>query len=832
MTTYTPPPGNLVGATLTAEYTPPLGNLVGANLGDQSSGGLQNVVYAGFQSSQFGIVNLPVMFTGFSGAQFGAAFIDAPPTQLASAVGQTYTLFGSGRVSNFRKFVTSLATTQTQFGVAWVSRNPQIAQFTSFLSRQFGVNQVGTTQFVGQISGTFTLFGASEFARNSPDLVGFDSFEAGAHTIFRGLQFVLVRSIPSTEIPDHTVRNVVQQVFFPVSSQTLYGAAAVRNLTRRVFPDSIESSRFPFYVFAATTPDKVARFTGYVAAQFPDRFQGFEVNLDPQARSLQGFVSSSFIVRAELSVRNAVFVPVFFGQTLTRFGTATVERDPAITPFGRLHTRFGAIAVVRGPHSIFTGRHNNFALYGRHVIANNPHYVEFEGQTRTAYDWITIVQHPPLTIRPRWPSTVEEDLRQTGVPTVVNVTRVLRVVGVSMTRISEPVLRNQNRAVIMRGFQHPTLYGVMRVQHRTITLVLGAGNTQQIPITHDVWQEVVPPGPSLQYISYQIPETAQVPAPLTVYGNFTVSDFSLRFAGTLMTAIGAPQLSRNIIHFRSWHHPNVNGWTTFATPAVDGGVRSVVFQGFVAAPAPSKFATSPHTVWMRHDTPQQARDNHPGPTWCDVDYFCNSVVPNHLRKPNMFGRPVFVGDSIPNLRPLTFTMSRFGAPIVESRTRRIRFDGRHTFVPGFPTVLGASLRIVRMWTGSQQSTLFGNAVYTRIGSRTVVVGSATFTGYGQTQFSQIPHDVIFTGLAMTLYGQNNPMVHFERVITPLQSQGALWGSAWVSPNPRSPQLRGATSSVMEWTRFNGRMRVGLRTRYIRGTVRNNFTRFGVLGVGT
>jgi hypothetical protein len=234
---------------------------------------------------------------------------------------------------------------------------------------------------------------------------------------------------------------------------------------------------------------------------------------------------------------------------------------------------------------------------------------------------------------------------------------------------------------------------------------------------------------------------------------------------------------------------------------------------------------SPHTVWCRLDTPQQAVDNHPeSHTFLELDDVSNPInypggliVP--IRTPDVqWGRPLVTCKSnrvLYHYHNVLAGDSTMGEVVSEDlelqlKNRRLYLDGIPPKRAGIPDIPSISF----VYIGDENFTLWGKPEvtlgYVEPFTRTIYPEGTNFFA-SDKQFVELFNRTIYpVGSRMDVYGNNQPMIHFPRVVSNMGGTDFLdWGTARVEYKIRQIYPVGFDSFECDYTPmyFNQRMRV-------------------------
>lgn len=216
---------------------------------------------------------------------------------------------------------------------------------------------------------------------------------------------------------------------------------------------------------------------------------------------------------------------------------------------------------------------------------------------------------------------------------------------------------------------------------------------------------------------------------------------------------------------------------------------------------------SPHTIWCRLDTPQQAIDNHDGRTFRQIDdplgtgdtgpFWGNTNVTLGQRTIYQYHSyySQATGDHLG--QPTMVVLKRFVSP---TGLNSLRFG-----YPEFPT-------IKEVFVPPLNSLVFGTHTVERepyLGPQTLQPQGLNSLQMGATQAELLNRPVYPVGFVATQWGNNNPMVHFPRHVYPNGYTATQWGTQYVDFAIRRvyPSGHDSFTSGYEQRLFAERMRV-------------------------
>jgi len=736
--------------------------------------------------------------------------------------------------------------------------------FQGIRSLEMGEFQVGFHQDVDMIGRDHLVFGEHEVKIRHIYVFGFNSLTFGPPYDLRvsfGQQYALMRGFRMPEFGEFDVWNRTQFINFrplcpeptlPHWCDTEWGQKHfffVRNRNRHIYPHGTVMTRFAFRVALVLNTGRAVWVKSLEKDNFGPWYERHQVAFYIRYFPLVGW--DSFRMVTFHRIHNAARALYPIGFDATQFGTGLRHiLWRWLLQNGSRMDEHGVPWVSRSPREIGPRSPRWFLHVGVPFIDFGQRYIAPEGIRPKSHAFIGpyLTQKPIPTITPRW---IWDEYRM-GLPSIKNVTPQLFVVGRSMFDSNPRAhwVSHSPRYSTPQGWQ-VTQYGRPDVNFRDRTIFMWPHVSSRV--TQHLRVENVNPSPVLPtqqtvFMSDWCRGTSQ--SRCALMGSLTVHTNVLFPVGNSFMALGTPSLLHNAIWFRAHHQPNTLGWTEWGMPSVNrpqtiylgkffresSGSEAGEHYGRAPTSTPPKFRVSPHTIWARLDTPQQAKDNHPeSEDFCEVDRFCRT--PNHPRFGWSLGGvgPWFGGINVrpdpgpeslneircsnssfgPNTWACHRMFMRIGEFRIENQNRRMLVDGWVSIRFGFPRVTTPTNRGITVWGSANTGAKFGEP-WIGNKNRELFVGSVSPVQFGATQIENFNRFVYVSGLNATQWGNNNPMVHFPRTLTPYDNILTQWGTTWVSHSPRWVFVEGTDMFQSWWTELATRMIVRRMRHVIRG----------------
>ena len=542
---------------------------------------------------------------------------------------------------------------------------------------------------------------------------------------------------------------------------------------------------------------------------------------------------------------------------------------------GRRHDESGVPWVSFSPRGFQMVSTREFVRLGKPFIAFGARYLEPPGRPPTFVDHLTVVTQKPIPrIRPQTAAASH----RFGVARIKNVTPQLFVVGRSMfsslpsanwvshspryplplgtqtTRYGRPDVIFRDRVLPMEGDSSTRVSLLVRVEN--------VDPDPLIPTQQTVFMSEWCKGKSTQRCALMGDKVESGDGGLIVTGN------SIRpYTEFASSTYGEPTVVSMGILFKLEHHPHPFGRTTWGTASLNRpiivsfgttpmiGIGDTLYGGDesfgIPPPSLARFVVSPHTIWARLDTPAQAIENHKPESkfpFCEIDKFCHSSRHPFGESADGTGpwfgaarvhAPLGWDGTVPIVCGTSYNptserykechryFARLGEPSIALLRRVVEFDGMRRVRFGYPRLMTPTTRTIRVWNANYLGTIVSDAF--TVENRNVYLPNVTVgqsSVIGATRIENLNRPVYVAGLVATQWGGNNPMVHYPRTVTPVDSDLTQYGVTWVSHSPRTLFLAGFDSFVSEWTDFRGMMWVRQGRRFIRGYGYNVLTEWG------
>ena len=221
-------------------------------------------------------------------------------------------------------------------------------------------------------------------------------------------------------------------------------------------------------------------------------------------------------------------------------------------------------------------------------------------------------------------------------------------------------------------------------------------------------------------------------------------------------------------------------------------------------------AVSPHTIWARYDTPQQAYDNHFGASWHAIDSddpartqtpkedaqwgTANVFLPGITRTLLIYHNGYSSATGIENSY-----VDYWGAAYLDLFDRKIEVDSLLSSLFGYPEFPYNK----SIYVPSLPDTELGDVEFFQEYvpyTQTITVGGLDSSVFGDTDIELFNRDLLIAGWDATLFGDNNPMVYrYPRGFTDAGGTDmTIWGTTWVSHYTRSFELEGFYSFTTDY----------------------------------
>lgn len=450
-----------------------------------------------------------------------------------------------------------------------------------------------------------------------------------------------------------------------------------------------------------------------------------------------------------------------------------------VEAFGLAFTAFGERFIVAWPNPSATSR------YGAPRVSLYENFIAPGGVAPTAFGFPVLIGPILRTLAPRW-------LLQTkyGDQHVVkNATPQIYPPGRPYTEFSDFAwVTFLNRALHPSGIHPPLIHG-HTIQFRT----RNAGAVGWLSFGNNPWgaqvRNALPDPPATRTIApfgVSVPDM-QVPPPAL--------NLQLAYPDGLSTTVfGHPDMTSQGARTRSYYP-----FTEFGdNHRAELRVRYVSPQEIPAANQYGKPRLSPHTVWATPNTPFQAVMNNPGTIFRPIN--------SGDGLPPKIGRPVAM-----NFRRTVTTwtggsgQSVLGFPSLLLRRRFVHPSPINQTRLAFPVLLPHTRNV---WGIGYLGAQWGEAVVDNTDlSSGVTAGGLSALTVGQHEAQNWRRHITPAGFAATQWGNNNPMVHFPRVVTIGNLDATKWGQQWISYIVREVEPDGFDQFRSYWGDFALRMRV-------------------------
>lgn len=412
-----------------------------------------------------------------------------------------------------------------------------------------------------------------------------------------------------------------------------------------------------------------------------------------------------------------------------------------------------------------------------------------------------------------------------GTPAVTNVIRELRVGGRASSLLGNPPwVSHSPRFLAPNGIIHE-VFGRSAVRDRRQTVALVGWHS----LTCDRWTWVrkalpdPPPNPRVVLDGHPNPGgdlAKQVGVPsLSIIALFPEGWSSLRFGPETNL------LARSLWVHSYWPFTAFGTFDSNRTQTVDLTTDHVALpldpheSGAMTqwGGVPHGHRVSPHTIWARLDTPQQAKDNHPNgrpfeelvplreeaPTG-RFPWFGRPSVINRDRR-IVQGHPTWPSTQASKVAP----SSRVNMPLVTLRQQTIAPEGFRSVLFDYPVLLPHTKKLRGIgWVAGAfgRATLDAPVIPT---TRSLLMSGWSAFASGTTRVELLHRAVLLAGAAHTQWGNNAPLVHFPRRLGGHGLSATQFGTAWVSDRVRVIAVFGTVMTRADWRSFNERMQIRL-----------------------
>lgn len=821
---YTPPPGSGVylpfssgyspppGGAVTLDFTPPAGGAVypppvqtDAQFG---SPGIVNTAqaaqFAGFDSQVFGtaaIINLrqAAYPSGWDAVQWGwtTAYTPPPKQYARNATAGSTLAIGTQFVSHYIRYLLQTSpfsgATAAASLVAYRIRYVEVP-WSSFT--QWGSTRVSRKIFIDTVGADSARLGTAAVDwLNAPRPSGWSSVAFGTAEFSRSPRVLRPSQLNTLDFGSTLVWNSRQYVaqLYDARYELDHGFGQytwIYTRNRTIGVPGWSSQKFGIGAYILNTGRAVVQSQPTEATQWgAGTFIAYKNRAitpeiwEPGRVSRYAAVYNNARVLEPKGFNSAVVPKVYWVESNKRF----------IKQYFGPETEFGTPFIADRVRTVSLAYSYTYTKYGAPTAALRTQYLAPTGFAPGVVAPPTLIGPFHLTIRPRW--TMRD-------------------------RYGEPTVRNKTPQLFNRG-------------------------SEQTEFSTKAW------------VSFRVRSITEAKVgPQTSFGRTAISDrrqwvnqlgrSSLVIPDTLRVALENPDLPSTRVLFPDGVAPNnLFGFPTFRKHPTPGGWGSLQFgtawirvQGCsprwdfpdsqFSFGRPSLNATqyvdvdgtdssefgwqrsSPHTIYATLTTPPQAVANHPGRTFTLIDSGPFGQNPT----PPWFGTTWIyrVGPQYiyhwHNGELEKWTDGRPGTPVVELKRRYITPAGIRSNRFGYPTLP----TLQWLWAGDLAPTAFGDVTLTRPPyphTVALLLNGYSATQWGATQIENFNRNVYPQGFSATVYGNNNPMVHYPRRVYPGGYTATQYGASWVSDRVRVVETIGADSFEEGYTpgQFAGRLRV-------------------------
>ena len=816
---YRPPSHTGIVFTFFSEYTPPASTSVVGDFAIDTNV-LRYVLGAGFDSQEFGNLsifetNRKVYAAGFNAGghsthdiykdtnyiiqlgslqtQWGKLTIAAVPKRHITPQGIAAPTLGSPTVTHWLQRVTQMNASNGAYGTPAITYRVRYLSPRYIYSTQIGTAVLGFTPTLYAAGWPSQRLGVPAFSRgNALAPMGIAStFATGVIKVRNDRQIVTQRGANNQLVLGHQSRvyNKTQYVFVPnnlnVFTVSRVGTLHIFNRNRTIRPFGHTLSRFSNAGLVENS-GRALLVTGSEFVKWGKQLVAYRIrNLYPLG------IDKSFITTHHV-VHNAARTIALTGINDGAFGRPSEVYSNK--RFIRHHTpsraEYGTPFVAPRVRTLTQSRSKDTMGVGALTIALRTNYIAPPGFTKTAHGFPYLIGPFKRTLRPT--PIISE---RYGNPRVWNKTPQIYPTGFNAgydVNYKPPVVSFRVRPVYVPGTLE-TRWGRSVIRDRRQTVRCIGFSTLSIPLTHDVFREGNDP-PSNRLVLVSGFDAGRLGVgEHTIQGNPFPQGF-------MATEFGTPTVILQGIRVVEWEWPD-SMWS-FGTPSVSGP-QYVSFDPELGVPMTQfgKPRATPHTIWARLDTPDQARLNHEeGDKFHVIDFFPTNTVT----------RPFWGYPTVSNQHR---TLAHVNSPLpgngacggiipdthqVELKNRRILVDGKLMIRFGFPTlphpqyVFPAGL----VATGVTVDTTIGPTPFSPQYLQPHGFNSFVCQGV-EVQNKNRP--VYAAGAAHTQWGNNEPMVHFPRVVYPVGAELGQWGVAFVSHRVRTLSLSGFSAFQSGWS---------------------------------
>jgi len=649
--------------------------------------------------------------------------------------------------------------------------------------------------------------------------------------------------------------------------------AQVYNRNFVIRPAGFFSQRMEYFPAHVGRSGRAVVFSGFEATQWALRHEPQHM-VSHYVRALPLPSIESLVFTQWSKVKNAARVIAPDAFEATDWADAFLERMLTHVPMWGRNTLEMGVDVWVGdaliPFALEGYGPNTLRIGTGHFVDYGARYLDFADQGIDSFNWatITVEGFPVPTITPWWPAQITLDSAEMGRPAVENRIKEITTDGLDALRISGKVIAwvSHSPRYLTPEPTRVTSFGRASVQDSTQAAGVTGWQSTQVSLHATLWHD---PEPTILPIdAFIFPEGWES---LDFGDEFGFLDTVLRPDGLDSFSAGSTVASSNGVVFDNTSS-NQFGWAVYGTPVMLGGVDTVTVGEWESTTTFGQTRMSPHTLWCVEDTPQQAKENHEGDEWCEVDKFCRLGINSHpfaapskavgsARSGPWFGAGTTIsqaGDESASF----YGDESFddGRPVITLGTNVVEDVGSQVTRFGFPVVQGAELRTIKFREGldalvigtagsfdpdagaatnEQDHTLSAGSgnpvVVTDNGPRYADVnGFDSFVAGPSGDYQNFHRFVFVGGFEATIYGDDTPPMVYHYPRGPLMEGGitTTWGEAWLSHSPRWLSPEGLDSFASRWTDWQEAMNIENSDTIAVGFLFNDFTEWGSAAVST
>jgi hypothetical protein len=776
----------------------------------------QNVAASGFNA-----------FKGFGFGADGDGFVDFAIRTVHTST-SIDDVFGTALVDNQLRIVDVPHFDATSYGDAMVAYRLREVEPVALLATLYGRPMVDVDHPVNPAGLAATIFGATTVLDNHQDVYPVPMGPKGIGTAFValdpqpvapvGFRTTAEDALPSERWGRATVHNSRQYVYqlFEVtpSDGGVFGSPVwmqVANRNRVVSPSGWDSGRVSRFLEVANTARPVMP-AGLDATLWGGTLAAYRI----RTLNLDGF-DAGYISHYAQAYNNARLVHAGAGEQTAFGGASVVNTRRYFNNIGAgEQTAFGTAFVSFYIRDLAHYYAYGGGIFGTAAVRNRTSYVAPGGISLTGPWGLTVVEpHRNIIANPRYVRPHDE--------------------------LGEPHVRNRNQTVYMNGLVQ-TEWGNAHPFNRNqyVTPPGWVGSVGTAPAVAYRTRTVFPNGANVGRISDHLRVDNDLPDPPPQQTVLGAGNIGPLMEGT-HPLMGQPNVQGNEI-FPTWVAPD----TTFGHPTVHA--NSIYPQGIYLLPEdqfghpvlnPAQFITvdegihaaiddvrdvplsriSPHTIWARTDTPDQAVRNHPGShLWS---------APDAIGEPN--SHPMFGFPTVTHYRRTVFPHDgdetdlrkgeHFGPDgFVSFRIRRVTPTGLKAFKQGIAKINGGQeIQPHGFDMASYGATTVAPFVDPTIPRHLAPAGIST--PLGEPDVSFFNREVAPQGWASFTIGlapqqqETEPTrttrVHFPEPIMPIGFEATQFGATWPSLWVRTVEPEGfdAGADGFDVGRFTDRLKI-------------------------